>query len=113
MNYLSEEEILNYLMTSDFNEGLTPDELIFLLLKFRNFYRISYGRNQNMKNELEVKTKDLEDFKKIKNLEVHKYLMEKIESEKKLEKIKKILERKLSWKERFIGKIIIKKDEIE
>lgn len=113
MNYLSEEDILNYLMTSDFNEGLTPDELIFLLCKFRNFYRVSYGKNQNMKIDLESRIKEVEDFKMVKNIEVQKYLMEKIEAERKLEKIKKVLERKLSLRERFLGKIILKENEIE
>jgi hypothetical protein len=113
MNYLSEEDILNYLMTSDFNEGLSPDEFIFLLCKFRNFYRVSYGKNENMKIELEGKKRELEDFRKVKNKEVEKYLFEKIEAERKFERLEKVLKRKLSLKERFLGKIILKENEIE
>jgi NADH dehydrogenase/NADH:ubiquinone oxidoreductase subunit G len=113
MNYLSEEEILNYLMTSDFNEGLTPDELIFLLCKFRNFYRISYGKNENMKVELEGKKREVEEFRTVKNKEVEKYLFEKIEAERKLERLEKVLKRKLTLNERFFGKIILQENEIK
>jgi hypothetical protein len=113
MNYLSEEDILNYLMTSDFNEGLTPDELIFLLCKFRNFYRVAYGKNEYFKSEIEGKKRELEDFRTIKNKEVERYLFEKIEAERKLDKLEKVLKRKLSLKERFLGKIILKENEIE
>jgi len=112
MNYLSEEDILNYLMTSDFKEGLSPDEFIFLLCKFRNFYRVSYGKNENMKIVLDKNLSEWEDFKKNKNKEVEKYLFEKIEAEKKVERMKSILNRKLSLKERFLGKIILKENEI-
>lgn len=113
INYISEDEVLNYLMTSDFNEGLSPDEFIFLLRKFRNFYRVSYGRNENMKVELECRIKDLEDFRKSRNLEVERYLFDKIVAENKVEKMKQLLNRKLSLKERFLGKIIFKEDEIK
>ena len=37
------DEILEYLMTSDFNENLNKDELKALLIKFREFYRYMYS----------------------------------------------------------------------
>lgn len=113
MNHISEDEVLDYLMTSDFNEGLSPDEFIFLLRKFRNFYRISHGKTENLKVELSGRIRDLEEFRNSKNLEVEKYLFDKIEAEKKVQKMRQILNRKLSWKERFLGKIIFKEDEIK
>ena len=40
MSNYNEEELLNFLMTSEFNEGFTPEQYKFFLIKFRNFYRI-------------------------------------------------------------------------
>jgi hypothetical protein len=110
MRNLSEEDILNYLMTSDFNEGLSPDELTFLLLKFRNFYRICWGKNETMKATMEGRAQDLENIKNKCQLEIEKYKKEKIAVEQRYDKL---LSRKLNWKERFKGKIILKENEID
>ncbi len=107
---LSEEDILNYLMISEFNEGLTPDEFKFLLYKFRYNYRLLYSRIESIKVEREKLQTDLLECK-----EINKNKIENLNSEKeKLEnKNKKILERRLSWKERIKGKIILKENEID
>ena len=43
----SDQEILELLMTSEFNEGLTQEEAKFLLLKSRYFYRLLFARFEN------------------------------------------------------------------
>ncbi len=102
VNNLTEEEILDYLMTSDFNEGLTPDELRFLLFKFRNFYRTIASGLSNHKDRMDEAIKNskitVEEMEKkvfqIENVNTH------IEN-----KYKQLLEKKLTWKERLSGKI--------
>ena len=108
VNNLTEEDILHYLMTSDFTEGLTPDEFKFLLTKFRNFYRVSNGKNELLKNEMEMKIKEINDMKLSNQNAISLILSEKsiVENDYHL-----LQNRKLSWKERWSGKIIIEKNE--
>jgi hypothetical protein len=105
---LKDDEILEFLMTSDFEDDYSPTELKYLLVKWRYFYRLksgsferlfvdSEGKIKNLENKLDLKEKDL------KNLE-YKLL----ESENFVDGIKN---RKLTFKERFSGKIIIKENE--
>lgn len=87
-----------YLMTSEFDEDLSPREYKHLLLLFRTKYRSLDNENTRIKRELTEK----EDV--IKNLKT-----DKKETEEVLHKVKthynKTLGRKLSLKERFFGKI--------
>ena len=47
LNNINDNELLNYLLTSEFDDDeLTSEMLRFLLLKFKSFYRVQYGRNQ-------------------------------------------------------------------
>jgi len=96
-NLFTEKDILDYLMTSDFNEGLTKEESKFLLLKYRNFYRNAYSRYEHFKNLSEDLNKDLDK----KNLELEKLNKQLSKIQEDLEKEKN---RKLTWKERFRGK---------
>ena len=110
---LTESELLNYLMTSEFNEGLTPDQFKFLLFKFRNFYRISSGKYENSKVEIEGKKREVENIKTITSQEIDKYKSEKIEAEKLLDDtLQDFYLRKLSFNERWNGKIKLKENEI-
>ena len=102
---LTEQDILDYLMTSDFTEGLTPDEFKFLLVKFRNFYRISNGKNEYLKGELDNKVKEIADIKTGYGVTINNILSEKTIFENEINSIKN---RDLSWKERLTGKIINK-----
>jgi len=110
MNYLSEEEILDYLMTSDFNEGLTPDEFTFLLLKFRYHYRLTRGKNESLFIGLESRIKEIENLRDNTKKEIESYKKKAEEAERKFNELR---ERKLTWRERFKGKIILKEDEIK
>lgn len=87
-----------YLMTSEFDEVLSPREYKNLLLLFRTKYRNLESENTRIKRELNEKEDVIKYFKK-----------EKKENEETIHKIKtnynKTLGRKLSFKERFFGKI--------
>ena len=54
---LTDVEILDFLMTSDFEENFSPDELKYLLLKWRYFYRILHGKNERMQEAYEFEFK--------------------------------------------------------
>jgi len=103
MNNLSTEEILNYLMTSDFNEGLNPDEYRFLLLQFRNYYRVMSGRNELLKSDIISKSEKIKEIEDLKRKEIDNTLSQKADLENQISQLKN---RKLSWKERWTGKII-------
>lgn len=103
INELTDEQILEYLMTSDFIENYKPEEYKFLLHKFRYFYRILHGNHTRIKSDYEFSDSQLkseiESIKKQLNNEKVKStdLQNQIDLSKK--------ERKLTWKERFDGKI--------
>ena len=103
INGLSENEILDYLMTSEFEEGLTPDEFKFLLLKFRNFYRVAACSISSHKERMEKAISDSAEIKSYSELKISEIENQKIEIENKLNTV---LNKKLTWKERFNGKII-------
>jgi hypothetical protein len=102
---LKDEEILEFLMTSDFEEDYKPQELKYLLTKFRYFYRILYSANQNQKDDGNFVIKKLEE-----ELEALKksLLTTQKESADKQNTIDLIKSKKLSLKERITGKIIHK-----
>lgn len=95
-NSLNESDILDYLMTSDFNEGLTQEESKFLLLKYRYFYRLIYSKNENLSSSIEELKKEIESIKKEneKLIEINKKAYTDLESERV---------RELTWRERFFG----------
>jgi hypothetical protein len=96
---------LNYLMTSDFNEGLTPDQLVELLHKFRYEYRFLSGKNTSLTKELEKNSLELENIKGL-NFEIEKKSNARIALlEDELHFLRQRLNRKLTLKERFKGKI--------
>ena len=104
VNELSENEILDFLMTSDFNEGLNLDELKFLLMKFRNFYRVSSCSIAHYKERMENTLEEMHRTKNECDLQIHNIQsqMQGVEN-----KYNNLLNKKLNWKERFTGKIIL------
>ena len=101
--FLTEKDILDYLMTSDFNEGLTHDEFKFLLLKYKSYYRIIYSKNERLKYTVD----ELEEKLKISETDIEKIRDELTNTTKNLtEELDKEVNRKLTWKERFLGKKI-------
>ena len=103
---LSDEEVLNFLMTSDFNEGsYSPTEFRFLLTKWRYFYRLLNGKSEQIKIYSDGVIKrihdDNDDLKD--KLDKLKTILDTKETE-----INSLKNRKLSFRERISGKIIIK-----
>ncbi len=58
---LSDEEILDFLMTSDFEGDYKPEELKYLLYKWRNFFRQQHGKYEHLKNDIKLVEKTLEE----------------------------------------------------
>jgi hypothetical protein len=105
---LTDKEILEFLMTSDFNEKLSPEEAKFLLLKFRYFYRQTYSKNEVLLSEITSKNKKLEDQDIIYNARI----VDLSKENKTLsDKINTIMNRKLTLIERISGKITTDKNE--
>ncbi len=101
MSYLNEKEIIDYLMTSDFNEGLTQEESRFLLLKFRYHYRLLFARTESQSYLISDKKIELDELKQ--QIETLNNRLNQSESELHSE-----INRKLTWRERIIGKKITK-----
>lgn len=102
---LTDKQILDFLMTSDFNENLSPDETRFLLLKFRNFYRVVSSKNELLNSNLEDANKNLAQLSSLNQT------IEQLTTQNKNLSVKldTIMNKKLSFKERIFGKIIEKK----
>lgn len=100
---LKDEEILEYLMTSDFIENYRPDDYKYLLFKFRAFYKILHGKHQNYKIEKEPVIKNLQlSADSLKN-QIHDEQVKSAKLQDTIDQLKK--PRKLTWKERISGKI--------
>jgi hypothetical protein len=100
---LTDEQILEYLMTSDFIENYSPEEYKLLLFKFRSFYKILYGKHKLYKDDKEFELKNLQST--IDGLR-NSLTQEQVKSSNLQNSIDLLAsERKLSWKERWEGKI--------
>jgi len=99
---IKEDDLFQYLMNSDFHEEYSPEEYKFLLNKWRYYYRILYGQHSRLKDDLDFKIEDLEiEKEKCKNIvETANARVSSIQK-----KLDDLYERKLTWKERFEGKL--------
>jgi FtsZ-binding cell division protein ZapB len=105
---LSDEDILDFLMTSEFIGDFKPDELKYLLLKWRYFYRMQHGRLEVSKADLEKYKLDCVELNKLLESERNSLKSEIANLENEVHQLK---QRKLTWRERLSGKIITIKDE--
>jgi len=106
MKELSDEDILQYLMTSDLNENFRPEEYKFLIFKFRDFYKILHGKHQLNKIQSEKIIQDLESVNKSIQDQISGSEIQKNLAINELNSIPK--QRKLTLKERITGKITIR-----
>lgn len=105
---LNDEEMLDLLMTSEFENNLSPTEFKFLLKKWRFFYRILHGKMERTKDDMTYKINVLkEDVEGLKN-QNYKTM---VDCAKKQDQIEILKNKKLTWKERWTGKIITNEDE--
>ena len=99
---LDDDELVEFLMTSDYEQDYKPEELKYMLLKFRNFYRVLYSKHSHIKDDKEILDKENEEqinflTKQLKNKEND---ISNLES-----KIDKLKNRRLSFMERLSGKV--------
>ena len=100
---LKDDEILDFLMTSEFGDSYSPEELKYLLVKWRYFFRIVNGKLERVTTEGEGNVRLLNS--EIELLKTSIYNLQ-VENANKDNLIHSMENRKLSWKERISGKII-------
>lgn len=100
---LNDQEILDFLMTSDLEGDYSPEELKYLLFKWRYFYRLLHGLSERTKVEIDGLIREKEEILENSQKKIE-FLNQQISE--KVEIIEKSKIRKLSWKERISGKII-------
>lgn len=105
---LKDDEILEFLMTSDFEGDYSPTELKYLLTKWRYFYRVLNGRSDRDVQKLEGDVQSLEIKLKSNDLQIENLKKEVIN---KNDIITTMKNRNLTFKERWSGKIILKENE--
>lgn len=101
---LKDDEILDFLMTSEFTDDYKPEELKYLIFKWRHFYRLLYSNKELIKTEKDGEINKLKDEIKSLNDSIGNLLES---GSKKDMLIQNLKNRKLSFKERLYGKIII------
>lgn len=104
---LKDEEIMDFLMTSEFEDDYKPEELKYLLFKFRYFYRALHGRHEVVKTDSEYEIKKLKEENEV-NSNLIKQLQSTVASKEDI--IHSLQNRKLTFKERFSGKIVMKNE---
>jgi hypothetical protein len=69
MKELQDNELLEFLMTSDFSDDYKSEELKYLLHKFKYFYRILHGKNSHLISqkdfEIDNLRSEIEGLKKV------------------------------------------------
>lgn len=105
---LKDDEILEFLMTSDFEGDYSPTELKYLLTKWRYFYRILNGKSDRDVQKLEGDLQTIENQIKTKDLQIGNLKNEIINKDDIITTMKN---RNLTFKERWSGKIILNKNE--
>lgn len=105
---LKDEEILEFLMTSDFDEEYKPEELKYLLMKWRYFYRVLNGRYDLQITNTNYELNCLEE--EIKRLKTQISELQVVKADKE-DHIHQLKNRKLTLRERLSGKIIDKNED--
>lgn len=102
---ISDKELLNHLMLSEFNEyDITSDDFVFLLKKFRTYYRIKYLSYEKLKGDttfiIDKQSNKIEELNK-KLIDLENQISEKNKV------LNSIYNRRLSFIERLTGKLKI------
>ena len=93
-------ELLEYLMNSDFTERTKEETLKGYLLSFRYFYRYKTGEIERLSNKLGHYESEISNLKSKLDLSSKK-------EKEAINNLNVILNRKLTFKERILGKTII------
>lgn len=105
---LSDEEMLDFLMTSEFEGDISPAEFKHLLVRWRYFYRLLHGKLERTKEDLQhdlVQARNIAEGLESANFDL------KVKVAQRDDKIHFMKNRKLTFRERWTGKIITKEDE--
>jgi hypothetical protein len=105
---LRDDEILEFLMTSDFEDDYSPSELKYLLIKWRYFYRLQNGASERKSVDFEGKIQQLESKLKAEESKNINLQIQLADTQNTIDSMKN---RHLTFKERFSGKIILKENE--
>jgi hypothetical protein len=105
---LRDDEILEFLMTSEFEDDYSPAELKYLLIKWRYFYRLKNGTLERKTVDFEGTIQQLEN--KLKSEEANSLNL-KIKLANTQNLVDSMKNRNLTFKERWSGKIILKENE--
>ncbi len=105
---LRDDEILEFLMTSEFEDDYSPSELKYLLIKWRYFYRVQNGTLERKSVDFEGKIQQLETKIKSEELKNFNLLTQLADKQNTIDSMKN---RHLTFKERWTGKIIQKENE--
>jgi hypothetical protein len=105
---LNDEEILDFLMNSDFEGEFKPEEFRYLLHKWKYFYRILHGRSELAKVNHDGEIRQIISEKETLSKSLYDV---QVESAQKEDTINSMKSRKLTLKERWSGKIILNEDE--
>jgi hypothetical protein len=105
---MTDEDMLDFLMTSEFENDISPDEFRYMLNRWKYFYRLLHGRMERTKQDLSFENESLKNT--IVSLESSRNYAQ-MESAQKEDIIHSLKNRKLTFKERWTGKIITKEDE--
>ena len=99
---LRDEEILEFLMTSEFEGDYSPEELKYLLIKWRYFYRLANGKIERVSTDSEGTIRKLKTDIDLLNTKINNI---SVENANKDNLINSLTSRKLTFKERWSGKI--------
>jgi len=102
---IPDDEILGFLMTSDFEGDYSPEELKYLLVKWRFFYRVLNGAYERTKVENDGLIGNLKFEIESMKSQSNTLMVENADKENLIMSIKNKQNRKLTWKERLTGKI--------
>ena len=100
---LVDEDALDFLMTSEFEDNYTPREYKEMLLKYRYFYRVLYSKNDRLKEEKESQYDNMSNTISDERMKVLSLQLLCVQKDDEINKLKS---RRLTWKERFSGKIM-------
>jgi hypothetical protein len=107
INELDDEDILNFLMTSDFEDNYSPTELKYLLTKWRYFHRHFQGISNREKLALEGELAHTKDMLSDKENQI---LNLQVDLANKQNEVDFIKSRKITLRDWWRGKIIIENE---
>jgi len=105
---LNDEEILDFLMNSDFEGDFKPEEYRYLLHKWKYFYRILHGRTELAKVNHDAEIRHVMSEKETINNSLYDNQVKLADKQNIIDSMKS---RKLTWNERWSGKIILNENE--